>query len=685
MRPAGVLAFLLMAVPALVHTQPRIVRNLDIGWKFIRQDIAGAEANSCDTHNWEAVSLPHTWNALDGQDGGNDYYRGVGWYRRAIPLLKADRYRTIVLKFNGASTVTTIFVNGRPAGVHRGGFGAFCVDITRLVRFNEGNVLAVKVDNAPDPDVPPLSGDFTVFGGLYRSVQMLLLNDLSISPFDDASPGVLVSQSRVSRGSARIGVSTFLRNASGTEKKALLRCSVIDKAGRTVAFDHTTAPVLPRSMRSVTDSITIPSPHLWNGRKDPYLYHIVVEVLDRGRTVDRVVQPVGFRFFRIDPEKGFTLNGEAYPLHGVNRHQDRENKGWAISMEDQREDYRLIEELGCTAVRLAHYQHAQEFYDLCDRGGMVVWAELALVDKVGPSPEFEASCKQQLSELIKQNFNHPSIFFWSLYNELIPVDDRPLYGRVVAHLNTLAGQLDPGRLTTAASRGDYDMSEFINTVTDVIGFNEYKGWYEGKPDDVVVYVDEMHRKFPGRLFCISEYGAGAGISQHEVSPSHPRPDGPWHPEEWQMKVHETAWRCFERRPFVWGTFVWNMFDFASDRRSEGEHPGRNDKGLVTYDRRVKKDAFFWYKAHWNSAPMVHVTGKRFSPRSAGPSEIKVYSNCDSVEVSLNGSSLGWQAGEDCSYVWQDVILPPGRNTITARGVSGGKSIVDACVISALGH
>jgi beta-galactosidase len=673
-------AFLLFVSLTMAAAQPRVDRIINTGWVFIRGDLARAALRECSETGWENVTLPHTWNRLDGQDGGNNYYRGAAWYRKHLEVPSAFRGKSLFLKFDGASTAARVFVNGKPAGEHRGGFGAFCVEITSLVETGRSNTVAVRVTNARDTALAPLGGDFTVFGGIYRSVHLLVLEQVSISPLDDASPGVYVRQERVDTGAATASVSVVLRNATGGVRSGVLRCVIRGGRGAKIPAGEIPFSVSPGSHSVDLPPITVNHPRLWRGRDDPFLYRADVTLVEGGEVKDRVIQPLGFRFFRVDPEKGFSLNGKPYPLRGVNRHQDREDMGWAIGWKEQAQDFRIIADMGCTAVRLCHYQHAQEFYDLCDTGGIVAWAELALVDEVHPSAAFAECCRDQLRELIKQNFNHPSILFWSLSNELIPDGREAATTDLVVSLNALARSLDSSRYTTLASRGNYDWSLRINTVTDVIGYNLYKGWYEKMPEDFGPFVDALHSRLPGRPLCISEYGAGAGIHQHEYPAKKPAPGGPWHPEEWQSIVHETTWKAIETRPWIWGAFVWTMFDFASDGRSEGELPGRNDKGLVTYDRKVKKDAYFWYRANWNPAPLVYITGKRFSPRPPGPSDVKVYSNCDSVSLFVNGVPAGVRQCSSRIALWHDVELAAGKNSLDVRGEGRGGRGADSCVV-----
>ncbi len=659
-------------------TDPRIDRLIDDQWKFMRSNPVGASMVRFDDSHWEPVTLPHTWNALDGQDGGNDYYRGTGWYRKVLPIEDSLRSKRVYLRFEAASLVATVFVNGTEVGAHNGGFAAFCFDITSAVKFGEPNLIAVRVNNARNTEVSPLSGDFTVFGGIYRNVHLLFLNPLSITPLDHGSSGVYLRQKHIDPSSAQVEAVVMVRNGEERPGTAKIQWSVMEKGGKVVVRKDSTVTIDAMTTTAVRADLTLASPHLWQGRVDPYLYTVRTELSGDGNLLDRVDQPLGLRRYTVDPERGFFLNGKSYPLHGVNRHQDRVNMGWAITEKEQKEDYGLIEELGCTVVRLAHYQHAQAFYDLCDRGGMVVWAELALVDQITESQHFVDNCKQQLTELILQNYNHPSICFWSMENELIPDPNPTYYGSVVRELHELAKRLDPTRLTTAASRGNYDGTALINTATDVIGYNVYKGWYEGMPEDFAVYADELHRRFPQRAMAISEYGAGAGTTQHELPAEKPVPQGAWHPEEWQATVHEIIWKAMAKRPFLWGTFVWNMFDFASDGRSEGEQPGRNDKGLVTYDRKIRKDAFYFYKSFWNPQPMVHITSKRYDPRPSGKTLFKVYSNLPEVRLTIDGTPLKMVDNDGNIFIWRDVDVSPGTHTVVARAGESDTAIADSC-------
>jgi beta-galactosidase len=388
---------------------------------------------------------------------------------------------------------------------------------------------------------------------------------------------------------------------------------------------------------------------------------------------------MGLRYYSVDANKGFLLNGESYPLHGVNRHQDRPGKGWAISYADQDEDANIIYEIGATCVRLAHYPHSDYFYSLCDRKGFVVWAEVPLVNQVYNTPAFAENAKQQLTELIRQKYNHPSIFFWSLYNELGNSgrcdDPRPL----VTQLNALAKQEDSTRLTTAASNDPSSKWPGLRSVADLIAWNPYPGWYFGNPSQMNQLIDKYKRDTNDKPIGISEYGAGASIRQHEQNMKKaPAPGGKWHPEEWQAIVHEEDYAAIEARPYIWGSFAWVMFDFSSAWRKEGDANGINDKGLVTADRKTRKDAFYFYKAKWTTEPFVYITSRRHTERTNPNTAVKVYSNCDSVELKVNGQTLGSQAGKSCVFKWSDVRLKPGLNTIEAATTRDGKTYTDKC-------
>lgn len=662
---------------------------LTTGWKFLQQDITGAEAPDFDDSGWSSVTVPHCWNIQAGETGDPDRFdSGPGWYRLRLKADAAASGKSFFLKFDAVYHSAEVFLNGKAVGQHVGGFSAFCFDVTPHLRPGAENVLAVKVHFKPLSSSPPLGGDFTKFPGIYRNVHLLVLDPVSVSPLDEASPGVYLKQAHVDDTTARVEVTTRLRNAHDTPKTATVRCRLRDAKGRELQTIAVEQAIPARGTADAIQNLVVHQPHLWNGRADPYLYRVEIEVAVGATVTDRVTQPLGLRYFRVDPQRGFFLNGKKYALHGVNRHQHRPGKGWALSQADHAEDVALMLELGCNTVRTCHYQHAREFHDLCDQAGLVVWAELAMVNGVEfDSADFRRNTRRQLTELIKQNFNHPAICFWSLWNEMLmpePNQTAKLARLLdfIRDLNTLAKELDPTRLTTGASchPGFAPM-----TITDLAAWNGYPGWYAGQPGDWPALLAEVRSHIGGHPLAVSEYGAGASVHHHQLADQQPQPGGRFHPEEWQALIHEEHWKALQKAPDLWSTYIWLLCDFASIKRHEGDSDGLNDKGLVTADRLTRKDAFYFYQAQWTARPMVHITSRRFNPHPTGPTRVKVYSNCDHVELFLNGKSLGRQTAPDHIFVWPGVDLPAGTNKLEARAGAVTDTITWDCSPNASPH
>jgi beta-galactosidase len=658
--------------------QPRESAQLDSGWRFKIGESAGAEQPQFDDHDWQSVVLPHNWGWEDAQNGKR-YYRGPGWYRRVLNVGGPTPGRRYFVRFEAAGTVADVYLNGKLLGQHRGAFGAFCFELTKLLSPTGMNMLAVHVSNAPEPDVAPLSGDFDVFGGLYRPVHLIETDEICFARSDHASPGVAWYQTIITDEQAVLDVIAQISNSTARNEELTVAALVLDASGKRVAAAEQLVPVVPEVTAPFVFRVVVAHPHLWNGRKDPYLYKAVVEIRSKDGTVrDVVEQPLGLRYFRVDPEKGFFLNGKPYHLHGVNRHQDRPNKGWALSEADLDEDMRLVKELGCTVIRCAHYQHSDYFHSLCDTAGILVWAELPQVNEIGTIPQFAETSRDQLLDLIRQNLNHPSIFVWSLFNELWPGTPDP--HRELQDLNIVVHGEDPTRPTIAATATE--KLPQMNKIPDLLGWNIYPGWYQGwgPKESFGALLDRGRFMSRSGGFCVSEYGAGANVEHHEQNPKQPQTDGQWHPEEWQALVHESAWAAMKSRPFVWGTFVWNMFDFTSSSRHEGGIPGRNDKGMVTYDRKTKKDAFFFYKANWSAEPTLCITSRRFTERTNAVTDVKIYSNASEVELSVNGIPRGKRREDaNCVFIWNSVELQPGENHVQARARRDGHTLTDSCV------
>ena len=591
------------------------------------------------------VALPHTWNAQDGQDGEDDgaYWRGMGSYHLDLPAPIPGTRQYI--EFQGANHVATVYCNGREIGTHRGGFSTFRYDLTEAMTEKE-NILTVEVTNAPS-DVYPQMADFTFFGGLYRPVRLIQVPAAHFDLLKTGTTGLFITP----HVAGLVRVDAFPVNAEG----CTVRVDLCDASGAVVATG--TAPAEAHTVLK----LQVADPHLWNGRIDPYLYTAKATLLDGGDEMDEVTATFGFRSFHVDSNQGFFLNGKSYPLHGVARHQDRLDMGWAITPKEHAEDIALIQEVGANTIRLAHYQHDQVFYDLCDQTGMVIWAEIPFISRFNPSQAAHDNTISQMTELIAQNYNHPSICFWGISNEILIGKDREDLRQNLREVNALAKRLDPSRLTTMAELTMVPMDSEHVYITDVLSYNHYYGWYMGDVSENGPWLDEFHKKNPDRPVGISEYGAECILSWHSA-----KPENHDYTEEYQARYHHEMLKTFAARPYLWSTHVWNMFDFAADARDEGGCKGRNNKGLVTYDRKIKKDAFYVYKAYWTTEPMVHVSGRRFTDRAPGERTVTVYTNLPEVTLLLNGEVVGTQPAVDHAAVFAELPLQDGANTITAR-------------------
>ena len=616
----------------------RNIVNLNKSWLFVK--------NTTDISLGEGVevNLPHTWNATDGQDGGNDYFRGSCLYKKTLALADLPKADLYYLEIRGANSSADVFVGGKKLAHHDGGYSTWRVNLTE--ELTEKTEIAILVDNSPNETVYPQMADFTFYGGLYRSVNLVCVNKAHFDLDYYGGPGLKITPT-VKDKDAEVEVEVYTTPLTASQKLVY------------TVYDHEEKEIAKIESTDAKVTFTLANVHLWNGRKDPYLYCCEVEIVENGEVLDNVCNRFGVRSFRIDPDNGFILNGEEYPLRGVSRHQDRLGVGNALLPEHHEEDINLICEVGATTIRLAHYQHDQYFYDLCDERGLVIWAEIPYISKHMPGGR--ANTVSQMKELITQNYNHPSIVVWGLSNEIsIGGSDEDLLENHRI-LNDLAHEMDKTRLTTVAAVSMCKMDDPYLQIPDVVSYNHYFGWYGGETSMNGPWFDKFHATHPSIPIGCSEYGCEA-LNWHTSNPM----QGDY-TEEYQAYYHEELIKQLFTRKFMWATHVWNMFDFGADARSEGGENGQNHKGLVTMDRKYKKDSFYAYKAWLVSPevdPFVHLCGKRYVDRVEDVTRVTVYSNLPEVELFVNGESLGKKTAEDHFFYFD--VPNVGESTILAK-------------------
>ena len=618
----------------------RQIYNFNTKWGFSKEAL---EAPTTMPERWNWVNLPHTWNNIDGQDGGNDLYRGTAFYAKELEkmdLPKADRY---FLEIQGANSSAILYVNGKKLANHDGGYSTWRVDITDVLE--DKNLFVFELDNSANDRVYPQNADFTFYGGLYRNVNIIAVNESHFDLEYYGAPGIKVTPEVVGEN-AKVEVEVFVKNVKENQK---LIYTLKDAEGNVVVEQETPAS-------QTVASLEIENVHLWHGRKDPYLYTAEVYLKSEDEVLDNVSTRFGCRTFEIHPENGFILNGEEYPLRGVSRHQDRWGVGNALLKEHHDEDMDLICEVGATTIRLAHYQHDQYFYDLCDERGMVVWAEIPYISS--HMPNGRENTISQMKELVAQNYNHPSIVVWGLSNEItIGGEDDPDLVENHRILNDLVHEMDKTRLTTIACVSMCSMDNEYVQIPDVVSYNHYFGWYGGDTSQNGPWFDEFHAKHPNIPIGCSEYGCEA-LNWHTSNPE----QGDY-TEEYQAYYHEELIKQFFTRKYMWATHVWNMFDFGADARNEGGENGQNHKGLVTFDRKYKKDSFYAYKAWLSDDPFVHICGKRYVDRVEETTKVTVYSNQPEVELFANGVSLGKQTSPEHFFYFE--VPNTGETTLVA--------------------
>ncbi len=623
----------------------RNIVPLNQDWRFKHEDVGLPQSFPQD---WQAIELPHTWNAVDGHDGNGSYDRGKYWYAKKFetpvqPLGGGKLYVEVL----AAGQQATVYVNGTEVAYHEGGYSIFRADITSCCKAEGDNILAIACSNENKSNVYPQSADFTFYGGLYRGVNLISVPDTHFDLEYYGGPGVTVTPKPCACGGATFELEAWVANP---DENFTVMYAVKDADGNEVA-----SAVRPADNTKVT--VYVPDAVKWE-IDAPYLYTVTATLQRRNEAYDEVSVKAGVRSFSCDPDKGFIINGVPTPLRGVSRHQDQLYKGNALSREDHYNDAVIIKELGANTIRLAHYQHSQDFYDACDELGFVIWAEIPFISMMSQDPAAHENCISQMKELIIQNYNHPSICFWGISNEILIGGISEKLVENHKELQALCKELDPTRLTTIAHVTMTPVDSPVHHITDVESYNHYFGWYGGRMEDNGPWMDHFHEVHPDICLGLSEYGCEGIITYHG-----PNPACKDYSEEYQALYHEHMAKMLEERPWIWSSHVWNMFDFGCAARDEGGVAGRNNKGLVTMDRKTKKDSYYIYQAYWSKKPMVHLCGRRYAQRSGDTTQIRVYSNQPQAALYLNGELVSVKSG-DKVFVF-DVALKDGFNIVTA--------------------
>ncbi|CEI73305.1 glycoside hydrolase family 2 protein [Romboutsia hominis] len=653
----------------------RNIININDNWKFVKEDIKEAYIKDINLSTWENISIPHTWNAIDGIDGGNDFYKGACWYRKEIFINKEYENKKIYIELNGSNSITNVYLNEKHLGEHKGGYSTFRFDISDVVEYGKVNTIAIKVDNSIVDDVYPIWADFTFYGGIYRDVNLVVTDKTHFELMNEGSLGVYVSQDNITKESASITVKSIIKNDCEKEEAIKLWIDVLDKEGNIVKYNAKDILLNPNESREISLPINIENPILWHGVKNPYLYNVKAYIMKDNDVLDELIIPTGFRYYRFDAKEGFFLNGEHMKLNGVSRHQDRKDKGWALSKKDHEEDMKLIKEVGANSIRLAHYQHDQYFYDLCDREGMIIWAEIPFISVMSKTDLKGENAKSQLVELIRQNYNHSSIVMWGVQNEIQIGGITDELRTLVKELHQLAKKEDSTRLTTQAQVMMVENEDEFHNYTDIMAYNKYYGWYQGEVEEFAQWLDDFNKVNPDTCIGISEYGAEGIIKYHTDNPQVKD-----YTEEYHALYHEKVMKIFNERKFVWGTYVWNFFDFGSDFRDEGGVKGRNNKGLITFDRKVKKDAFYMYKSLWSDEKFIHINSKRYIDRENKFINVKVYSNLNELTLFVNNEEVA-TLNSNHIFNFENIELVDGQNEVKVVAKSEGKVYTDFAIFN----
>lgn len=676
------LASILLAclLGSICKTEAREVTPFNNGWEFKKGPFPTDAMQTAARWNadWEQVNVPHTWNADDMQKKTNNFYAGVAYYRKHYVFPESLEGKRLFLRFEGVGACAEVYVNGYLVGTHKGAYSAFVCEIGSQVRLGEENEIVVKADNAARPDVIPVNHAlFGVYGGIYRPVWLIVTEPCNIVVNDCASPGVYITQKNVSKQSADVSVRVKLDNATLAPAALELENAIYTREGKLVKVHRQSFELTPQGVQNYVSDFKISHPHLWQGREDPYLYKVVSRLKQDGQVIDEVIQPLGLRKYEAVAGKGFFLNGKKYPMYGVTRHQDWWGMGSALTNREHDFDLEQIMEVGATTVRFAHYQQSDYIYSRCDTLGLIIWAEIPFVNRV-TGQEWD-NVHQQMRELIRQSFNHPSIYVWGIHNEVY--HPHGYTAALTQSVHDLCKLEDPDRYTVAVN--GYGHAEHpVNGNTDIQGMNRYFGWYEKKIQDIKPWIEKMEKEYPWQRLMLTEYGADANIEhQTELLGDALNWGSDFYPETFQTKTHEYQWGVISQHPYILASYLWNMFDFAVPQWKRGGVDARNMKGLITFDRKIRKDAFYWYKANWSKEPVLYLTQRRNTERERRETSVTVYSNLGTPRVFLNGRELdGVRKGyTDVHYIFDQVTLAEGRNVLRAVIVSDGKEYTDEIV------
>ncbi|MBS6575105.1 MAG: beta-galactosidase [Parabacteroides goldsteinii] len=670
---------LLLACLGLMTMQAegRKVESFNSGWSFKKAPAEKELAINAPKWDkgWSEVEIPHTWNAKDMQVQANSFYEGAAYYKKQYFFPAELKDKRVFLRFEGVGSCAEVFVNGMLATSHKGGYSAFACEISPLLKAGEENEIIVKADNKSRPDVIPVNHNlFGVYGGIYRPVWLVVTEPCNISVTDCASPGVYVTQKNVSKKQADVKVKVKLDNGTLQPVPVTLQNTIYDQEGKQVATHSQSFELSAQGEQAYESSFTIKKPTLWQGRENPYLYKVVSRLIKDGQVIDEMVQPLGLRKYEIVAGKGFYLNGEKYPMYGVTRHQDWWGLGSALKNENHDFDLATIMDVGATTVRFAHYQQSDYLYSRCDSLGLIIWAEIPFVNRVtGQEAE---NCRNQLREMIRQSFNHPSIYVWGLHNEVY--QPHQYTKELTQSLHDLAKTEDPDRYTVSVN-GYGHMEHPVNLVADIQGMNRYFGWYEKKIQDIKPWVENLEKEYPHQKLMLTEYGADANLNhQTEYLGDALNWTKEFYPETFATKTHEYQWSVIAAHPYIIASYLWNTFDFCAPMWVRGGVPARNMKGLVTFDRKIKKDSYFWYKANWSKEPVLYLTQRRNWDREKKETSVTVYSNIGTPKVYLNGKELtGTREGyTPVHYIIDNITLDMGKNIVKTVVVKDGKTYED---------